>query len=262
VSKILAERVAFAFHTILTSLEPLSIPFRKSRSRYDCGYFERHEDRLYLCIVEDLVGQDGSRHTAPYWQPLHGKEKVSGCLTFSLSPSRYGRQEAKAWSESAKVPLERVLAQVVAAICDHFVEAQDRKEREAIQRAKEHAEWLQHRQEWERKEAIRLQQESTCKHAEALAAAVQTRKAALFKAAENWRSGLTMLDFIGTCEMQWKNDSGTLTAAQTNWLAWAREIAAAMSPFSVGYPDPANDGPFDSGAVPLGGPYPVIRNFK
>ncbi len=262
VSKALAMRAAQAFHTMIANLEPLGIHFRKSRSYYEDGYFERRHDRLYLTIMEDLVHLDGSRENAPHYQSPRGNEKLSGYLTFSLTPSRYGSREVKQWSEGPKVSLERTLAQVVAAVRNHFVEAQERREQEAIQRAKEHAEWLQRHQEWERQEAIRLKEEKERKHAEALAAIPRARKAALLKAADNWRQSNRLMEFISECEARWKNESCEISAEQIQWLKWASDIAAAMTPFSVGYPDPSNDGTFDASSIPVGGPYPRTRELK
>lgn len=70
------------------------------------------------------------------------------------------------------------------------------------------------------------------------------------------------MEFINECEQRWRgNPPGELTTEQQAWLAWAREKAMALSPLETGYPDPANDGPFDPAAVPFGGPYPAKRNF-
>jgi hypothetical protein len=251
VSKNLAERVGQAFHVLLKELEPLGICFRKFQGKYEGGYFERRRDRLFVIIAEDIVRPDGSRVSAPWWQSAQAHEKPSGFLTFSLKPHQYGSREIKQWSETSKVPLEEALAQVVAAIRKHFVDAQEHREQEAIESAKRQAKWLQRRREWEEQEAIRLQQEKERKHTEALAAAVRARKAALLKAAKNWRRSHTLLDFIDECEMRWKNQSGAPTAEQIGWLTWARELASAISPFSVGYPDPATDGAFDPTSIPL-----------
>ena len=154
-----------------------------------------------------------------------------------------------------------MLAAVVAAIRKHYVEAQERAEKEAIARAQEHAAWLERSREWERQEAIRLQQEKERKHAEAIKNIVQRRKAALSEAAANWRLSNLLLEFINECEARWKTQSDSLTPQQVSWLGWARDLAKATSPFSAGYPDPTTDGPFDPSSVPLGGPYPPSRSF-
>ena len=225
VSKVLAERVARAFHTIVTAVEQLGICFRKSRSSYESGYFERRNDRLHLNIVEDLVRPDGSRVSPPSYQWPRERGKPSGLLTFSLNPDRYGSRETQKWSESEKVQLESVLAAVVAAIRKHYVEAQERAEKEAIARAQEHAAWLERTREWERQEAIRLQQEKERKHAEALKNIVQRRKTALSEAAANWRLSNLLLEFINECEARWKTQSDSPTPQQVSWLGWARDLA-------------------------------------
>ena len=262
VSKNLAERVGQAFHALLKELEPLGICFKKFQGTYEGGYFQRHRDRLFVIIVEDIVRLDGSRVSAPWWQSAQANEKPSGLLTFSFKPHRWNDQDIKQWSESVRLPIEAVLAQIVGGIRKHFLDAQEQREQWAIESAKRQAEWLQRRLEWEKQEAIRLQQEKERKHAEALAAAVRARKTALLKAAKNWRRSNTLLGFIDACEARWKSQSATPTAERIGWLTWAREIASAMSPFPVGYPDPANDGGFDPTSIPFGGPYPESRDFN
>jgi hypothetical protein len=262
VSKALAERVAQSFHTLLKAVESIGICFRKSRSAYDSGYFERKNDRLYLNILEDLVRADGSKISAPSYQSPRETAKPSGLLAFSLKPDRYGSPGTKQWSESAKLPLDEVLAQVVAAIRKHYVEAQERREQEAIQRAKEHAAWLERTREWRKQEAIRLQQEKERKHAESLKNIVQRRKAALSEAATNWQLSNAVLQFINECEARWKSQSDPLTPEQASWLDWARGLAKTTSPFSAGYPDPSIDGAFDPSSLPVGGPYPPLRIFR
>jgi hypothetical protein len=71
-----------------------------------------------------------------------------------------------------------------------------------------------------------------------------------------------LLEFIDACEGGWKSQSAALSTEQIAWLTRAKDIAAAISPFSAGYPDPATDGKFDPNSIPLGGPYPVTRNFN
>lgn len=262
VSKVLAERMAQAFHVLLRELEPLGIRFRKFQGFYESGYFERHRDRLSVTIIEDVVGLDGSRVVAPYWRTPQGHEKPSGYLTFLFNPERYNNREDTQWSEGAKLPLEKLLAQMVAYIRKHYLEKHERRELEKIESARRHAEWLKSMEEMERKEAIQRQREKERKHAEAIAAAAQARKAALLDAADKWRLSRTLLEFIDACEARWQTQPDGPMADQSGWVKWAKDIATAMSPFSVGYPDPAIDGPFDPSLIPPGGPYPAIRKFK
>ncbi|MGO8925419.1 MAG: hypothetical protein ACLQU3_00635 [Limisphaerales bacterium] len=262
VSKNLADRVGQAFHVLLMQLEPLDICFRKFQGTYEGGYFQRRRDRLSVIIAEDIVRPDASRVSAPWWQSAQANEKPSGFLAFSFKPHRWISRDIKQWSESARLPFEATLAQIVGGIRKHFLDAQEQREQWAIESARRQAEWLLRRREWEKQEAIRLQQEKERKHTEALAAAVRARKAALLKAAKNWRRSHTLLEFIDACETRWKSQSPALSAEHIGWLTWAKEIATTMSPFAVGYPGPANDGAFDSSSIPLGGPYPDTRNFK
>jgi hypothetical protein len=261
VSKNLGQRVAQAFHMLLKELEPTGITFRKFQGHHEQGYFKRHTDRLYLTITEDLVKPDGSRITPARWESLRYNEKPSGYLTFSVKPIRWSTDGTKHWSETAKLPLDTTLAQVVAGIRKHFLDVLEQREQQAIADAKRHAEWLLRSAQWEREEAIRVQKEKERKHAEALAATVQARRTALLKAADQWRLSRDLLQFVGECEARWKKQSDVPSAEQIVWLTWAREIAGAISPFSAGYPDPASDGTFDAALIPFGGPYPPTQNF-
>jgi hypothetical protein len=262
VSRNLSERVAKAFHVLLQQMEALGISFHKYQGSYESGYFKRYGDRLYMTIAEDIERPDGSRFSAPTWQEPQVHEKPSGYLTFTVKPHTYSYEGTKQWSETTRLPLEQTLAQVVADIRKHYLEIQERRELEKIESAKRHVERLQRRREWEQQETIRLQKERERKHAEALAAAVQARKNALLRAAENWRLSHILLEFICACEARWKGRCTELTAEQTAWLTWAREISEVASPISAGYPDPATDGAFDPASIPVGGPYPQTRDFS
>jgi hypothetical protein len=248
VSKTLAERAARAFHVLLNELEPLGITFQKFRGIHDTGYFERHRDRLYISIVEDLVRPDGTRGVSPWGWPRE-KASPSGYLSFSFKPERYSNREIQEWSESTKVSLGKTLAGVVAGIRNHYLEIQKRREIERAEASRRHAEWLIQKEEWDRQEAIRLEQEKERKLAETIAAAVAARKKALLQAADNWRQSNILLEFIAVCETRWKNETDVLAPEQIAWLTWARGIAAAVSPFSMGYPAPAKDGAFDSSSI-------------
>jgi hypothetical protein len=261
VSKNLAERVGKAFHVILGGVEPLGILFRKSLSCYDGGYFKLGADRLYLHIEEDLVDSSGKRLQVPSWDWQASRCVLSGYLTFSFNTSSYGKADVGQWFETAKVPLEKILAQIVRAIRDHFLNLQIRHAEEAIKRAREHAEWEQRTREWFAQEEIRLQKEREQKHAAALANAARGRSENLTKAAQAWRTSCNLAGFLNECERQWKQVSAELTAEQQTWLKWARTYTHQLSPFTAGYPDPVADGPFDSATIPFGGPYPPLRNL-
>jgi hypothetical protein len=265
VTKALIDRATKSFHAILNGVESLGIPFRKAQGSYDSGYFQKGHDRLYLKIEEELVeqpAQSGASIRRPSWQLPTDRRVASGVLTFFLGTERYAVREAKQWKENDKSALGELLAQIVAEIRRHYVEAQKRREQEAIEREKQRVESERHWREHQEKETIRLGEEQKRQHTATLEATAHTRSEDLIKAAEWWRLYRVTMEFINECEQRWRNNaSRELTAEQQTWLTWARENAKAMSPLETGYPDAAKDGPFDSTAVPFGGPYPAKWDF-
>lgn len=155
-----------------------------------------------------------------------------------------------------------MLSQIVTTIRQHYLDLQIRHAQEAIERAKQHAEWERRNREWRAQEVIRLQKEKERSHAEVLTAVAKARKDNLLKAAEMWRMNCDLIEFINECERQWTKTSAELTIEQDAWLKWAREYAGALSPFVSGYPNPVDDGAFDAAGIPIGGPYPPTRNFS
>jgi len=260
VSKGLAERVAMAFHVILNGVESVGIFFRKSQSAYNGGYFVRRYDRLYLRIEETMVEPDGTTIRRASWSQSYGSHP-SGRLCFTLKSEQYGAAVEKEWVETDKLSLEKVLAQIVKFIRNHFVEAHHRRVQAEIEAKQRHIEWERRHREWQAEEAVRLQKESEQKHLRALASAQQNRIDDLLKAAEWWRLSRSVLEFINECEQRWKTQTGELIAEQQGWLTWAKQYATTVSPFQAGYPDPTRDGAFDAGAVAFGGPYPTTRSF-
>lgn len=263
VTKNLVERAAKAFHVIIHGVEPLGISFCKSQSQYDGGHFRKGHDRLYFKIVEEFV--EGARESSQgrsdwYWQM---KSPVpSTYLTVCVQTQRYGSSDLKRWEEGKNASLERLLPQIVTEIRQHFAEACERRIREAAEQKRRNAEAERHWREYREKEAIRLQEEKTLKHKEALNQVLQNRQCDLIKAAELWRLYQVTLEFIATCERRWReNRSESLTQEQEDWIRWATEAVATISPFEKGYPDPAKDGAFDPTTVSFGGPYPMPRDF-
>lgn len=240
VSKILVERVARAFHVLLNELQPFGIVFRKFQGIYHTGYFQRHGDRLYVAITEELVRPDGSRGVS-LWAWPQEKANPCGYLTFSFRPGKYSDRETQQWSEDAKVSLGKTLAAVVDGIRKHFLEIQERRDIDRVEVLRRHSEWLKKREELEKQEAIRLEQEKERKRVEAIAAAVAARKKALLQAADNWRQSNMLLEFVDACGSQWEHQKDGLSPEQIAWVAWARGIAADLSPFSIGYPDMAKE---------------------
>lgn len=261
VSKDLAERVARAFQVILAGLEPLGINWRKSQSSYNSGYFRKGQDRLQLSIAEDVMDSDGSRRCPPAYESRQSGNPC-GLLTFSLQTPGYSGKEIQKWSESNKLPLQELLAQLVGAVRKHFLDAQERHAQEKIEWEKQRIESERRWREHQKQEAIRLQQEKERKHAEAIAAAKKTRRANLVKAAQDWRFCGSLLEFVEQCERHWKSQSQPLTAEQLEWLAWAKQTAGSASTFPADFPDPTKDGAFDPSSIPVGGPYPASRKAE
>jgi hypothetical protein len=261
VSKALSERTAQAFHIILKGTEHLGIFFRKSQGTYSGGHFRKGSDRLHFKIVEELVDKPESQERANrryprfQWEP---DQVPSGFLTFTLTTNIWSSDDEKRWTEGEKLPLEKVLAQTVTQIRRHFVDAQKRHAKEAIEREKQRVESERLNREYLREEAIRERKEEKRKHAKNLESAIVAREEDLLKAAQWWHLHQTLEEFITACEIRWQPEP---TQAQNEWLQWAREKAKALSPFETGYPDPAKDGAFNPATVPFGGPYPETREF-
>jgi len=261
VSKPLVERAGQAFHVILQALEPLGILFRKSQSSYNPGHFKRGHDRLLFHIDETLLDHTRSERRVGYWNWDNGGTPT-GHLAFMFKPSWYGRDDEKEWMETKrKHSLERVLSEVVSAIRLHFLTMQRKRIQEAIDRKKWAEEYEKRQREWQAKEVIRIQKEKEQAHVNAIQSAKSARKLDLIKAAEWWRRSRGITDFVEECERRWKSPSGELNPDQASWLAWAKEIAAGMSPFTAGYPDPLKHGAFDPSTIPFGGPYPEAQKL-
>jgi vacuolar-type H+-ATPase subunit H len=262
VSPALAERCAQSFHVILEGTEPVGIPFRKSQSSYDGGFFRVGHDRLYLEIEELLVEKPPDRRRRALYSPYGHDRMPGGRLCFRIKEDRYSRAEKK-WTEGDTGKLEEILVSVVGAIRSHFVELRKKQLREVIEREKEQLEWQEKQRQQRKEEAVRKAAERRSNHAKAIRKVLQHRREDLLKAAEWWRLQQATLQFITDCEGKWKSSQqGKLEPKQTAWLDWAREAAATLEPSFCGYPDPDKDGPFAMDSIPFGGPYPETRDFN
>jgi hypothetical protein len=261
VSKALVDRAAKAFHVILAALEPLGINWHKSQSSRHPGHFRKGHDRVQLTIVEDVIRADGTRESPPFYEHPQKQSTLSGLLTISItSGEHYNQKTIQTWSETKKLPLEELLAQLVARVRKHFLDAQELRQKQAIEYEKQRVEAERRWEEEKKREAIRLQQEKEQNHAKAISAAKHTRRANLIKAAQDWRFCGSLLEFVEQCERHWKSQPQPLTPEQIEWLEWARQTASSASTFPADFPDPAQDGGFDPGTIPFGGPYPKSRN--
>ena len=266
VSKALAERTARAFHVIVTEAEARGIPFRKSQSSYDGGFFRKANDRLYLEIEEELAEKAAAdkRSRTAYSRGWQQDSRVpSGKLSLSLKEDRYASRDGKRWTETAELSLEKILSQAIAEVCQHFIAAQKRRAQQAIDWEKQRVESEERHRKWQEEEAIRQREERERKHQAAIGAVMQHRKDDLLKASEWWRSHQTVEAFLDECERRWRdNQAGELTSEQQEWLNWARKTAKPLSPFESGYPEPDKDGAFSPISVQFGGPYPETREFS
>ncbi len=265
VTKAQAERAAQAFHVILQKVEPLGITFRKAQSSYGPAYFQKSHDRLYLKIEEEMIEKTPTARRSRYSGYGYGlrEEKVpSGRLIFSLKTDRYGSSDEKEFTESERLPLDKVLARVVNEIRSHYVAAQKRRKAEAIQREKDRIESEIRHKKYLEERAIKEAEEAKKNHAKALKKTAKKRQDDFLKASEWWRMFESANAFIVACEHRWKeSQSGELTSEQVEWITWARNISNDLSPFALGYPEPSKDGAFNPEEVPFGGPYPEIRDF-
>lgn len=264
VSRVLIDRCAQAFHVILQGTDPVGIPFRKTRSSHEGGFFCLGRDRLHFLIEEGMVYNPelAAQRRKSGYSSYRDNSVPCGFLTFEISDNNYGARMKKSWTEGKDGKIEDVLVQVVAGIRSHFVELMKKRVQDAIEQERRHFEWQEELREQRKKEAMQEAAKRRRMHAQAVRKIVRRRRSDLLKAAEWWRLHRVALEFIADCENQWRaSQDGRLVAEQASWLKWARETASELSPMAWGYPDPSIDGPFVMSAVPFGGPYPEVRKF-
>lgn len=243
-------RAVKAVHVILTNVEVRGILFRKYRGSLEPGYFESSGDHLYVEISEAFVPRQMTPHEIRrgMWQY---PENPTGRLVVKVQRRGYRADEQKCFEESARMPIDQVLAEAVRNICLEFAAIEKERAEEKERMRKEHEAWL-----------VRQHVERQKQHEDALERTKHSRSADLLKASEWHRLHIHTLEFIGACERRWREgQAGEITADQQAWLEWAKGEALALSPFEVGYPDAAEDGAFDKASIPVGGPYPATRDF-
>lgn len=264
-------RLCRALHALLVELEARGYKFRAGAKDYD-----------RLCVVKgsDSVGivcSEGSEQIEreptpedkrkPSWTWQLKETRPTGKLSFEIRA--YGLRGRHTWSEASSRPLEEVLGVLAEKVDGTFrgfeeerrreaERAQERVEEEkrAQERRKREAE-LQAQRERERKERERLE-----KHQEKLAEIAEARRQNLSIAARDWIEAEGVRAFVEMCAARWQQRGVELTKEQAQWLSWARTQAEAMGPFAKGYPDPNKDGAFDGSKVPVGGPYPEVRELE
>ena len=213
ISKNLADRVAKAFHVILTGLEPLGILFQKSLSTSQIGYFKRGQDQLYCYLEETRVDMFGTERRVQWWSSQECG-LPSGRLIFSFKPAIYGNNEEKQWAETRRVSLEKVLARIVSGIRQHFLDMQKKHIQEAIENKIRQAEYEQRFREWQAAEEIRKQTEREQKHVEALKSVIDiaTTKTRIPSSSMSRKpSQITTGQIVNVLTMLWFEGFGHLT---------------------------------------------------
>lgn len=243
VTKPMIAPAARLFHALLFSVEATGVPFRKSRSKYEGGYFELQGERLYLEITEVVKPSS----PLPSWGQ---KKQGSGKLHVTLTSDYYGRGWKKTWKQNEDGGAREIVAAATASVTDYYVERAKKRAEESERQRVEHERWL-------KEEEVRKKRN----HEQALADTAQQRMQDFLLAVEWSHLHRKALEFVADCESRWKASAPALTPEQEEWVRWARDAANAWSPWQTGYPDPANDGSFDANAVPFGGPYPTARLF-
>jgi hypothetical protein len=174
-------------------------------------------------------------------------------------------------NEGPRRPIGMLLREAVEGIWEYFIrqdEIREQKKKDAaaeVERQKAEAERKRLADETRAAEtARRKEEERQEQHRQKLTALAAARVENALRAAEWWRLHQILLSYAAECERHWQSPqagAAALTENQANWLAWLRREAESMSPFSLGYPDVAKDGPFDGTGIPIDGPYPPITTL-
>lgn len=255
VSKKATDGVVRSFHAIVSELETRGVEFRKFRGKhghpsFHCGKFQTSlsVEELIETVKREPTAME-KRRPSSEWRLT--SQQPSGRFRFSLgSDSYYSQSRDTILIQKPEISLEEITAQVIEKIWDFFVSS-EKAHLESEER------WKQDRE----KEKIRREEERQQQHRQTMEGIVNSRRENLVRAAQWWRRHNATAEFIDHCEQRWKSESGTLTSAQEQWLAWARSNVTALSPQQIEYPDPVRDGPFDPSAIPFGGPYPETRQI-
>lgn len=277
------DRVSRAFHVIFSELESRGVAL-KQVSIYDRQHlgFVRGEDEAALMFEEPIVSikreptLEERRRPSREWktettQPS-GQFKVTGFTLYRYAYSSHGSmQRGFNRNEGPRRPIGMLLREIVDQIWEYFIrqdEAREQKKKEAAaeaERQKAEAERKRLAAEARAAETARRKEEERLEqHRQKLTALAAARVENALRAAEWWRLNQVLLAYAAECERHWQTQqprAATLTEDQTNWLAWLRREASAMSPFALGYPDFAKDGPFDGTGIPIDGPYPPITTL-
>lgn len=277
------DRVCRALHVIFSELESRGVSLKQVsvHDRPRLGFVRGTDEAAFL--IEEPIATlkreptpEERRRPSREWktettQPS-GLFKVIG-FTISTSPynpSYRWTQRAFHRNEGPRRPIGTLLQEVVDRIWEHFVQQDQVREQKKKEAA---AEAERQKAEAERKRlaaearaaetARRKEEERQEQHRQKLTALAAARVENALRAAEWWRLHQVLLAYASECERHWqtRQPASALTEDQTQWLAWLRREAQAMSPFALGYPDFSKDGPFDGTGIPIDGPYPPITTL-
>lgn len=175
--------------------------------------------------------------------------------------SAVGLRGQRSWTEGENKRIEEVLARVLEKISAAFdgLEAQRVRDAErARQRIEQEKQWaeLQAKREVERKE-----QEKIAQHEHRLKDIAKVRRKNLWIATQRWEESQRALAYIDSVEKKWLSANSQLSPAQIDWLSWARLEAEKLNPGADNYPDAESAKLCDPSGIPMGGPYPSVREL-
>ncbi len=265
VSCALAPRLVRAIHALVVELEKHGC--RLVRGDKECANLNvaQRNDRLTVHWRETLLEFEREPtiedKRKPSWTWQLKEKRATGRITIEVYA--LGLRGQRSWTENETRPIEQVLARVVEKIAAAFegFEAQRQREVERErQRIESEKQWAE-REAKEEKE--RKEQERISRHEDKLKEIAQTGRSNLGVAAQHWEDSERVLAFVNAVEKRWCGDSGgQLSPAQKQWLAWARNEAEKLAPWSDNYPDPDFARICDPMIIPIGGPYPKLRRLQ
>lgn len=270
-SATLVPRFVRALHALVCELEDRDYGFKLGSSGDEGLQIIRDDDEVGLTCSEAKLEVEREPTPAekrrPSWTWQLRETKPAGVLSIEVSAS--GLKGKRKWIEGEGRSLEEMLGVIVEKVEAVFRGFENQRQREAEwekqraeaakRRAEEEARETerQAKEEKERKERERLK-----RHETKLEEIAGKRRGNLATAASEWIAAQEVAAFLKVCEQRWRRTGGgKLSKAQSEWLAWAKIETTKMEPFETGYPDPALDGSFAAGAVPVGGPYPKSRDW-
>jgi hypothetical protein len=255
-----------ALHALIGELERRCYSIERGEKEGETLGIGREGSRVELRWLEDTIETEREPTNVdkrkPSWTWSLKETKATGELEVQvIAAGMRGRRGSR---ECEGRSLEEALHVVIEKVEASFLWFAERRKREAeLAREQEAAE--KRRLEAAAREAARqekLEQERRAlervrQHETKLERIAELRRQNLLVAAKLWIEARGVAAYVGYCEATWRlRGGGTLTKAQADWVAWAKEEAAKLAPFGRGYPMPGRDGGLDVSAIPVGGPYP------